>query len=827
MSFLQAYYTSCETGLRGSKGFQINAASDSINPSVLQQIERLGLYVPPISAPSRPTAEEIEGFPVSLLYQRLSDGGALLAQAKYLGTDYSGRFGNYFTHSLVALDPAQDIKGKGLLPVELWRSETWETRESASKSLAPLDEPRAGSVINLEAVEEFLHENNRMQHLPRFLTAVEDALSTGRRIIIVADDETIALWIAAASYSLPSHLALRLTFNTYVKNPYQSESLIVGTTSDSDFKFASHEIEHQYSVFDFQGERFTPIVDVSGFAVEIAAAYRDNNAEGVAGFSSFAEQFAPEVKLEELDTAFACHALISGFATPETDTARIIKWCAGHLAHFKAEQIRSLLSDGTSKVSFSREIVEAHTDLFLAAGKAEIPSEISELIERPYLEWLIRDLSVSAATEVVLDVLSRLQISAKFAGELQPLRLLWLKQLRQIEEPRRLCVLLQLGDKLGFLNDPDEMLRHLGKTNVGPALANVAVQRIVAGLTHRMGMRDVVYGIGEYLATQVSQPQGFTGAAEWLGQPELFNLLVTSATEQKNLDLYFRLMAAQASLSTGRPDAHLNAFKQCLAAAQQFRVALTAEKVSNAFAVIWQGRSPTLAEAADLLDLLQAKRVSDPGITRCLVSLLVVTEEGLSDPKQKELLQRLRTLGDQTLTVAACHFANCLLEGQDAVIAIEDALAFLKQYFAGLDEQTRITIYTLIARRLINVKDEDAHRNLLIETYRSQRGGPFLGWYGQEIAASLAKHSSGKEREVARLFRIWVASERTQGGEMSNFLLTDVLPKALQSWRAKDLEAVEKGLVQSRTAHLRWVKWRESFQEQGGFDRMKQWFRFR
>lgn len=827
MSFLQAYYTSCETGLRGTKGFQINAASEGINPSVLQQIERVGLYVPPVNAPSRPTAEEITHFPVSLLYQRLSDGVAILAQAKYLGADYSGRFGNYFTHSLVALDPARDINDKGFLPVELWRSKSWETRESTATLLAPLDLPGAGSVINHQAVEGFLLEHNRMQHLPRFLTAVEVALSTGRRIIIVADDESIALWIAAASYSLPSHLALRLTFNTYVKNPYQSEFLIVGTTSDSDFKFASHEIEHQYSVFDFEDGRFTPIVDVSGFAVQVTAAYRDNNAEGVAGFSSFAEQVAPDMGLEELDTAFTCHSLISGFAPPVIDTGRIIRWCASHLANFQAEQIRSLLADRMSKAEFTRQVVEAHSELFLAAGKLEIDSEIRHLIERPYIEWLIRDVSVGASTEVLFDTLSRLHLSDRLANELQPLRLTWMKQVRQIEDPIRLCVLLQLGDALFFFNEPDEMLRLLGKTAVGPALANAAVQQMVARLVHRVGMRDIVYGIGEYLATQVSQPKGFTSVANWLAQPELFETLVTCATEQKNLALYFRLIAAKASLSSGATDARLKAFRQCLSAAQHFAVALTPEDISNAFAAVWQEHQPTLAEAIGLIGLLQAQQVSDPGITRSLVSLLSVTEKGLADPEQKELLRSLVNLGDKSLTVAACHYANSLVEGHDAIIAIEDALAFLKEYFSGLDEQARITIYNLIARRLISVKDEDAHLTLLIEAFRSQRGGPFLGRYSQEVAVSLSRHSSSKEREVARLFKIWVASERSQSGQMSSYLLNEILPKALQNWRAKDLTAVEKGLVQSRTAHLRWVEWRQSFQEQGGFERLKQWFRFR
>ena len=58
------------------------------------------------------------------------------------------------------------------------------------------------------------------------------------RIVIVDDSESIALWIASASYALPPHLAWRLSFNTYDKNPYQTDVLIAGTTLDSDFAFS-------------------------------------------------------------------------------------------------------------------------------------------------------------------------------------------------------------------------------------------------------------------------------------------------------------------------------------------------------------------------------------------------------------------------------------------------------------------------------------------------------------------------------------------------------------------------------------------------------------
>ena len=181
MPFKQTYYTSCENGLRGGKGFQINAASEGIEASALQEIERLGLYVPPVSAPSRPTPEEIQKFPISLLFQRLNDGAAIMAQARYIGCDYSGRYGNYFTHSLVSNDPERDLKEYGVLPIELWGAHSWSTAESKTTSLPLLSNLQTAGIVHHDSLIDFLNADRGMQILPGFLTAVEGALSTGRR----------------------------------------------------------------------------------------------------------------------------------------------------------------------------------------------------------------------------------------------------------------------------------------------------------------------------------------------------------------------------------------------------------------------------------------------------------------------------------------------------------------------------------------------------------------------------------------------------------------------------------------------------------------------
>ncbi|MEW6283896.1 MAG: hypothetical protein AB1758_35110, partial [Candidatus Eremiobacterota bacterium] len=194
MRVAQVYYTSCERGLRGTRGFQVQAATPGLSPAVLEYVERLGVYVPPSSCPTRPTPEEVGRFPRSLRYHLLPGGEALVALSRYTGQDYSQRFGNYFTHTLVVSDPAEAFAS--VLPVELWGSPLWSTAESPSPELPPL-ELRPGSLD----VDAFLRE--RREQAPRFLTAVEQALISKRRVILVDDAESVALWVAAACRVLP------------------------------------------------------------------------------------------------------------------------------------------------------------------------------------------------------------------------------------------------------------------------------------------------------------------------------------------------------------------------------------------------------------------------------------------------------------------------------------------------------------------------------------------------------------------------------------------------------------------------------------------------
>jgi hypothetical protein len=102
MKVYQLIYTSCKKGLSSGAGFQTYSMSEGITGEERRELERYGLYVPPTNLPSQPGKEEIDNlFPVALRFFRLESGRFGVSQSRYIGQDYSGRYGNYFCHALV------------------------------------------------------------------------------------------------------------------------------------------------------------------------------------------------------------------------------------------------------------------------------------------------------------------------------------------------------------------------------------------------------------------------------------------------------------------------------------------------------------------------------------------------------------------------------------------------------------------------------------------------------------------------------------------------------------------------------------------------------
>jgi hypothetical protein len=213
-------YTSAESGPTGRSGFQFVATSPGTPPEVTRVVTPYMAYRPPPDAPSAPAPEELARFPTSLAYGREGDY-AVLARCRYTGRDYSGRYGNFFGHALVAT--RQEMEG--LRPIELWGSPTWAGPAGHAPDLLP------GAAFDPEALVEWLAREGSHDRLAVLLDAVTSALADGHgRVVLVAEDiELVARWIALVSYSLPSALAARMSFTTYSADPESAPQFIVGT----------------------------------------------------------------------------------------------------------------------------------------------------------------------------------------------------------------------------------------------------------------------------------------------------------------------------------------------------------------------------------------------------------------------------------------------------------------------------------------------------------------------------------------------------------------------------------------------------------------------
>jgi hypothetical protein len=217
-------YTSAESGPTGRSGFQFVASTPDTPPDVTRVVTPYMAYRPPPSAPSAPGPAELARFPVSLAYGREGDH-AVLVSCRYTGRDYSGRYGNFAGHAVVATPEEME----GLRPIELWESPVWTGPAGGAPDLVP------GEAFDPDSLVAWLAREDAHARLAALLDAVTTALGGGHgRVVLVAEDAgLIARWIALLSYSLPAGLAAHMSFTTYTADPESAPQLVVGTVPDA------------------------------------------------------------------------------------------------------------------------------------------------------------------------------------------------------------------------------------------------------------------------------------------------------------------------------------------------------------------------------------------------------------------------------------------------------------------------------------------------------------------------------------------------------------------------------------------------------------------
>ncbi|RJP75549.1 MAG: hypothetical protein C4524_11705 [Candidatus Zixiibacteriota bacterium] len=641
MGLEQAYYTSCEAGLRGTKGFQMNAASSGLSPTDLTYLERYGVYLPPLSCPTMPaTPEELALFPRNLAYYKLPDGTAVLSRSQYLGQDYSRRFGNFFTHYVVSRQAAGLI-GK-VNPVFAWEAPFWVSREAPQSQLPLLESLSSGSALNPETMRTFLAAGDRRSHLPNFLAAVHAALSSRKRLILVEQDEAIARWIALAALALPNSLLAELSFSTYTKNPYNMDVLICGTTADSDFAFSPAEIQHQYQVFDFVRNRFSPPPPQTRFSVAAAEWYAAGDFQEAADFKEFADNLQGNYQAGDLDALVVLYAFIRNQPVGDQEVLDSVNFliAKGLVGH------QDLLNTATAALCDlpvdNRAADRVAGALFSAVLSAPgTGPEAREDATRFYVDWAVQRLLPGATPETFAS------LAAAFARHRVPPPA-WeaarTEIVRWLENPPGAAWLVAL---IGFLQEvrilPGFEAAVLAgvRTTLWPRLDDPQVQDLLGSIFEAgtlPGLDDLVVG---NVLTSGRRPEGLDPLESLLSRPRTRERLKELAARRGETAMVILLTARELAKSSDKAQATV---KFLDAPGLPAGARLTAPDLDLLFHQVWRSGMMLPRDARTLLDR-RPDLLSHPAFCRLLVQGLLRSSDILNPTGEtRELLQKLREM---------------------------------------------------------------------------------------------------------------------------------------------------------------------------------------
>ncbi|GAB5526305.1 MAG: hypothetical protein Roseis2KO_41770 [Roseivirga sp.] len=286
------------------------AHSLGLSREELDQLTRFGLYKRPINGIAASTDLEIEALPVSFGLTRFKHSDkVVLLRSQYLGKDYTGRNGNYFSHALVG-EALRSYKAYHLIDWLLALDEQmcWvgrvsleEEEELSRRNLEPLEPD-----LNLESLHYFDRAKafikNSPQKREKLSHLIDAILAKGEKrktIILIAEKEELLLWILLLHYSFPSQWANKISFNSYRSDYSRGGFQVVGLLPENSLHLSEMEKEHTFFYFDMtEGKRPLQIPETR-YAKAVLAYWKSKDKDDFLAFlgalqqSSIGEDFDP------------------------------------------------------------------------------------------------------------------------------------------------------------------------------------------------------------------------------------------------------------------------------------------------------------------------------------------------------------------------------------------------------------------------------------------------------------------------------------------------------------------------------------------------------
>jgi GTPase-associated protein 1, C-terminal domain/GTPase-associated protein 1, N-terminal domain type 2/GTPase-associated protein 1, middle domain len=776
MTLLELHYTSAEQGLGGSPGFQFVQLSPGLDPGVCRQVESLLAYEPPRTAPSQPTQAQIADFPVSLSHTLLTGGAAVLCRAAYTGTDYSGRFGNFYAHALYLPGGPGDLGA--VLPIDTWESVSWRTQPPvAGISAAPSMEP--GGAITRETLLAFTSQ--RRGQLAAVLTDIMNSFGRHGLQVVLAEDQAdgVARWIAVACRSLPRALARRLTFTTYTRRPYQSSQQVIGILPGADFSFTHAELSVQYRVHAAP-ERSSPPAEPMSWAATAAAIWLDGRPELFD--EAYADVFVPDGSPDEawtdtLTGQLAATALAAGTELPQPATIAAVTWAT---AHAETQPTRQFWLDLAAGVARSSGQIPA-SDLGRLCRQADAfqPADVTALLLTAYLSRLPGEIAQDAAldTSTIRWVTERLRrnpylvqdvgvgdrLQAAFAPELPVSRAL---------------LLLEIADVAGIDN-----LGRAAETMLGPALlADGAAAAEVADFLNSTADRSLRTRVLDFLEDAARKSSGRAAARLVRGAGRAW-LLTADLSD-------FQLLGTAATLASENGPSRVTTFRR----AATLLSASGPEDLGYAYGLVWPDQPPSPAEAGELLsgefalpvweipdtaeafiDLIRHARVIDPEIIRLAERLQMRINP--PDPIDRTLLELVTTTGLLRKAVRQPGDAGLAREVPRAMLAL---LAAWPSPGPPRDAAVDALLTLLVAPGRIEQADTSQQAELHELAVSGDSG--LIAAFAERAGQSLAGELTGSPQLHANCFIMWRLEYGRSGDEVwpatRSSLMNDLLAPA-------------------------------------------------
>jgi len=489
MGVPQMYYTSCEVGLAGYPGFQFNAATPGVDDGVLRRVERATSYEPPRSLGYQPTAD----------------------------------------------------------PIDFWRAAFWSHTEATGTELSEVD-PVPSAPIGPAAADAFLQQSGRLGWLPRMLTAVERAIVTGDRpvIIVERDSERVARWVAAISQLLPPPIALRLSFATYSFRPGRGTEHLVGTVPETDFVVDDSALR-SYSLFDTVGGRAS-----EGTGHPLAELLAAVGPEDARALWARAERLGSGAERDFADwyPLAVAGALGADLPVGAGDLAAVLEWLPGNLTRLRPD----VVVDVADRCLYHDALTVSQSVALIEVAAAVRDDSLRTAAEICAFKLLVRDPSAAPP---------RIPKPATEAGVRHATSLVT-AGLSRAGRSRDALVLLSVAIRAGLpLDDGD--LEAYGRDLIAPMLLDTSDTRPPEAVAHSSALRrGMLAGLVDALETRESAVlavathlDGVVPERELDAHPRLRRLLLVARAAR---DPEQRVPALRRICQSGEPDrAVLNA----------------------------------------------------------------------------------------------------------------------------------------------------------------------------------------------------------------------------------------------------------------------------